>query len=146
MILYTLKLSSAAPRLTKRSARGLHSQAPRKACLFTLHNLTVPNVSLDYNKLLELIIPSSSTQSQIAEIQRSLRSVKPRQEAAQKAETGEMMNKLKGLGDSLLGNAFIFTPVCRCLTGSRKLWLVDRQLQVRAERSRRIFGQLFTLI
>ena len=56
--------------------------------------------SLDYNKLLTLLPPTSP---QIAEIQRTVRSLKPRVEIAQKRETGEMMDKLKGLGNSVLG-------------------------------------------
>ncbi|KAF7799047.1 hypothetical protein EIP86_010277 [Pleurotus ostreatoroseus] len=55
----------------------------------------------DYNKLLTLLPPTSP---QIAEIQRTVRSLKPRVETAQKRETGEMMDKLKGLGNSVLGH------------------------------------------
>jgi len=55
----------------------------------------------DYTALLELLPPSSS---QLSEVKRSLQLIKPRVEAAQKKETGEMLDKLKGLGNSLLGN------------------------------------------
>jgi hypothetical protein len=55
---------------------------------------------LDYKKLLE-ILPSSSPL--IRDIERSMRLLAPRLEAAQKQETGEMMEKLKGLGNSILG-------------------------------------------
>ncbi|KAH7924883.1 hypothetical protein BV22DRAFT_1034674 [Leucogyrophana mollusca] len=55
----------------------------------------------DYTALLELLPPSSL---QLAQVKRSLQSLKPRQEAAQKRETDEMMSKLKGLGNSILGN------------------------------------------
>jgi len=55
----------------------------------------------DYTALLELL-PSSSPQ--VFEVKRSLQLLKPRVEAAQKRETGEMLDKLKGLGNSLLGN------------------------------------------
>jgi hypothetical protein len=55
---------------------------------------------LDYNTLLK-IVPQSSPLSN--EISRSLNLVKPRVEAAQKKETAEMMDKLKGLGNSILG-------------------------------------------
>ncbi|KAF5368341.1 hypothetical protein D9758_002423 [Tetrapyrgos nigripes] len=71
------------------------------------HSTTTPPVYLDstshtdYNALLKLVVPSSS---EAAEIQRSLRNLKPRIEAAQKKETGEMLGKLKGLGNSILGN------------------------------------------
>jgi len=55
----------------------------------------------DYTALLELLPPSSP---QIADVRRSLQLLKPRVEAAQKKETAEMMDKLKGLGNSILGN------------------------------------------
>jgi len=38
------------------------------------------------------------------ETERSLGLLKPRAEAAQKKETAEMVDKLKGLGNSILGN------------------------------------------
>ena len=41
--------------------------------------------------------------AQKLDIESKLRRLKPRLEAAQKKETGEMLGKLKGLGDSLLG-------------------------------------------
>jgi hypothetical protein len=59
---------------------------------------------IDYNTLLTLL-PSSSAQHD--EAQRSLRMLQPRVEAAQKLETAEMMDKLKGLGNSLLGLCFL---------------------------------------
>ncbi|KAH9950455.1 TPR-like protein [Amylocystis lapponica] len=55
----------------------------------------------DYKTLLTLL-PSSSPQ--VPEVQRALQSLKPRADAAQKRETDEMMDKLKGLGNSILGN------------------------------------------
>ncbi|KII93337.1 hypothetical protein PLICRDRAFT_121709 [Plicaturopsis crispa FD-325 SS-3] len=55
----------------------------------------------DYNTLLTLV---SKDSPQIVEIKRSLQYLKPRVEAAQKAETAEMLDKLKGLGNSVLGN------------------------------------------
>ncbi|CAL1695388.1 unnamed protein product [Somion occarium] len=53
----------------------------------------------DYTKLLELLPPS-----QTAEVKRSLQQLKPRVAEAQKRETDEMVDKLKGLGNSILGN------------------------------------------
>jgi hypothetical protein len=41
--------------------------------------------------------------SQLIDIRRKLQQLKPRLEIAQKKETDEMMDKLKGLGNSLLG-------------------------------------------
>jgi len=67
----------------------------------------------DYNKLLT-VLPSSSPQ--YVETRRLLNALKPRVEAAQKRETSEMMDKLKGIGNSILGNFglstnnFQFTP------------------------------------
>ncbi|TFK89631.1 TPR-like protein [Polyporus arcularius HHB13444] len=55
----------------------------------------------DYKALLELL---PSTSPDVVSIRRSLASLGPRVEAAQKRETSEMLDKLKGLGNSLLGN------------------------------------------
>ena len=55
----------------------------------------------DYQTLLDLL---PSTSPQLPEVRRSLQSIKPRAEQAQKKEMGEMMDKLKGLGNSVLGN------------------------------------------
>ncbi|KAJ3737019.1 TPR-like protein [Lentinula guzmanii] len=55
----------------------------------------------DYNTLLGLV-PESSNESR--EVQRTLQLLKPRLEAAQKRETTEMIDKLKGVGNSILGN------------------------------------------
>ncbi|THH02146.1 hypothetical protein EW026_g688 [Hermanssonia centrifuga] len=55
----------------------------------------------DYTQLVTLLPPSSP---QIVEIKRALQALKPRIEAAQKQETTEMLGKLKGIGDSILGN------------------------------------------
>jgi hypothetical protein len=54
----------------------------------------------DYNTLLKLL-PSDSPQVNVTE--RALQSLKPRLEEAQKKETAEMFDKLKGLGNSILG-------------------------------------------
>ncbi|KAJ7706475.1 hypothetical protein B0H17DRAFT_919415 [Mycena rosella] len=58
-------------------------------------------VLADYATLLK-ILPLSSHQAK--EIERSELLLKPRLEAAQKEETAEMLGKLKGLGNSILGN------------------------------------------
>ena len=50
-------------------------------------------ICLDYNALLKLFPPGSP---QIDAIKRSLQSLEPRIEEAQKKETGEMLDKLKG--------------------------------------------------
>ncbi|KAI0348455.1 TPR-like protein [Trametopsis cervina] len=67
----------------------------------------------DYTKLLDLMKPGTP---QYLETRRLLNEVKPRVEAAQKRETAEMLGKLKGIGNSILGNFglstdnFQFTP------------------------------------
>ncbi|KAG7089430.1 hypothetical protein E1B28_011116 [Marasmius oreades] len=54
----------------------------------------------DYRKLIELLPESSSERTNA---QRKLIHIKPRVEEAQKKETAEMMSKLKGVGNSILG-------------------------------------------
>ncbi|KAI0257521.1 hypothetical protein BJV78DRAFT_1272495 [Lactifluus subvellereus] len=54
----------------------------------------------DYTTLVTLLPPSSN---QVAEAKRSLRLLEPRIEEAQKREVGEMVDKLKGLGNGILG-------------------------------------------
>ncbi|KAH9025053.1 TPR-like protein [Lactarius hengduanensis] len=54
----------------------------------------------DYTALLTQL-PSSS--NQVAEVNRSSRLLEPRIEEAQKREVGEVVDKLKGLGNSVLG-------------------------------------------
>ncbi|KIJ68237.1 hypothetical protein HYDPIDRAFT_106388, partial [Hydnomerulius pinastri MD-312] len=55
----------------------------------------------DYKLLLELL-PAGSPD--LARTKRALQVLEPRVQAAQKKETTEMMDKLKGLGNSILGN------------------------------------------
>ncbi|KAK0505879.1 hypothetical protein EDD18DRAFT_1372669 [Armillaria luteobubalina] len=54
----------------------------------------------DYNALLKLLPPNSP---QFKETERSLQRLKPRLDDTQKRETAEMLDKLKGLGNSVLG-------------------------------------------
>ncbi|KAL1694768.1 hypothetical protein GGG16DRAFT_122124 [Schizophyllum commune] len=61
---------------------------------------SLSSASEDYATLLTLI-PSHTPL--YGEIERAQERVKPRLEAAQKAEMDEMMGKLKGLGNSVLG-------------------------------------------
>jgi hypothetical protein len=58
------------------------------------------HIFTDYTLLLDLPLV---TAPQVTQYRRSLRDLQPRIEAAQKQETGEMVEKLKGLGDSILG-------------------------------------------
>lgn len=78
--------------------KALQRRATCNEILNTWSSLTAAQE--DYTSLLRL----SSVQSQTREIEGKLRSLKPRIEAAQKAETAEMLGKLKGLGNSILGN------------------------------------------
>ncbi|KAI0639750.1 TPR-like protein [Trametes polyzona] len=55
----------------------------------------------DYKRLVELLPPTSP---ELVGIRRSMAALPPRIEAAQKRETAEMLDKLKGLGNSILGN------------------------------------------
>ncbi|PPQ72720.1 hypothetical protein CVT26_003015 [Gymnopilus dilepis] len=61
---------------------------------------SLASVQEDYNALLELV----KTPAYQADIRRKLERLKPRLEAAQKRETDEMLDKLKGLGNSILGS------------------------------------------
>lgn len=54
----------------------------------------------DYKLLLELLPPGSAESNQT---RKTLQSLEPRARAAQEKETGEMMDKLKGLGNTILG-------------------------------------------
>ncbi|KAK0233433.1 hypothetical protein IW262DRAFT_1451969 [Armillaria fumosa] len=54
----------------------------------------------DYNALLKLLPPNSPESK---ETERSLQRLKPRLDDTQKRETAEMLDKLKGLGNSVLG-------------------------------------------
>jgi hypothetical protein len=70
--------------------------------IFTVHRRypSFDCLLIDYTALLKLL-PSSSPL--FRETERSLQLLKPRTEDAQKRETAEMLDKLKGLGNSLLG-------------------------------------------
>ena len=86
---------------------------------------------LDYEMLLELLEPGSPL---IHSIRKSLSSLQPRLDAAQKKETDEMLGKLKGVGNSLLGR----TRYCALqsslrLDWHRSRWSVYRQFQVRTQ-------------
>lgn len=56
----------------------------------------------DYNTLLK-IIPEADPRRK--EISSALQKLKPRAEAAQKRETAEMLDKLKGFGNNILGRS-----------------------------------------
>ena len=71
---------------------------------------------LDYNALLKLL-PSHSPL--MPQVKRSLSAVSPRVEAAKSKETAEMLDKLKGLGNSILGIPNLCISFSRELIGGR---------------------------
>ncbi|KAJ7102207.1 TPR-like protein [Mycena belliarum] len=79
--------------------KALQRRAASNEKINTWSSLT--SAQEDYATLLK-ILPPSSTQAK--EIARSEFLLKPRLEAAQKQETAEMLDKLKGVGNSILGN------------------------------------------
>ncbi|CAK5264996.1 unnamed protein product [Mycena citricolor] len=79
--------------------KALQRRAASNETLDTWSSLTA--AMEDYTTLLKILPPSSAL---IKEIERSQAVLKPRHEAAQKRETDEMMGKLKGIGNSILGN------------------------------------------
>ncbi|KAI0702526.1 TPR-like protein [Cytidiella melzeri] len=91
--------------------KALQRRAASNEQLDTWASLT--SAQEDYTKLLDLSPPGSA---QYIETRRVLSALKPRVEDAQKRETSEMMDKLKGIGNSILGNFglstnnFQFTP------------------------------------
>ncbi|TDL28361.1 TPR-like protein [Rickenella mellea] len=82
-----------------RYVKALQRRATSNENLSTWASLS--SAQEDYQTLLKILPPDSP---QIRPTKRALDSVKPRAEAAQKRETAEMLDKLKGLGNSILGN------------------------------------------
>jgi len=66
--------------------------------------------STDYRMLLSLLPESSAQRS---EITRTLRNLEPRVENQRKEEMGEMMGKLKELGNTFLGSPHNTSPLAR---------------------------------
>lgn len=100
--------------------------------------------STDYRTLLSLL-PESSAQR--LEINRTLKNMEPRIENQRKKETGEMMGKLKELGNTLLGLPHDARPWDKMLTKfHRQLWSLNRQFQFRTEWTRGIFRELLQVI
>lgn len=64
--------------------------------------MTLSLAMQDYSKLLTLLPGSSPL---VKEIRQSLRLLEPQVEVAKKRETDEMLGKLKGLGNSILGGS-----------------------------------------
>ena len=84
--------------------------------------------STDYRTLLGLLPESSAQRS---EINRKLRNLEPRIENQRKEEMGEMVGKLKELGNTFLGLPQRERNWHKNLTKAhRKFWSLDRQLQI----------------
>ncbi|KIJ38455.1 hypothetical protein M422DRAFT_176485, partial [Sphaerobolus stellatus SS14] len=79
--------------------KALHRRATSNDALGTWSSLAAAEE--DYKRLLE-ILPATSPL--VSQVRIALKRVAPLREAAQKAEMDEMVDKLKGLGNSLLGN------------------------------------------
>ncbi|RDB28388.1 Tetratricopeptide repeat protein 1 [Hypsizygus marmoreus] len=79
--------------------KALQRRAASNICINSWSSLT--SAQEDYTTLQKILPPSSPL---LRETERSLQSLKPRLENAQKQETAEMLGKLKGLGNSILGN------------------------------------------
>ncbi|KAF8316763.1 hypothetical protein DL93DRAFT_708068 [Clavulina sp. PMI_390] len=92
-------------------AKALHRRATSNEVLDTWSSLS--SAQTDYQTLVDTL-PSSSPLRPSA--QRALKSLPPRIQVAQKRETDEMVDKLKGVGNSILGHFglstdnFKFTP------------------------------------
>ncbi|KAI0321686.1 hypothetical protein OF83DRAFT_1098154 [Amylostereum chailletii] len=72
--------------------------------------------TVDYKQLLDILPPAAA--SQIEEVKRALRAIQPRVEAAQKREMDEMVGKLKGFGNSILGRCIRRLTMLETLTPS----------------------------
>ena len=96
-----LKHSSDEPPQTKPSPHRLRLQVLKQV----LQSLRIASPTLtrstDYRTLLALLPESSPLRS---EINRTLRNLEPRIENRRKEEMGEMMGKLKDLGNTFLGS------------------------------------------
>lgn len=101
-----VRQGSPATRSVERGAEHLDVALERPRRYVRSHSHSLPHVSFhntndtDYTTLLTLLTPSSPEHRTA---QRALGALKPRAEAAQKRETDEMLGKLKGLGNSILG-------------------------------------------
>ncbi|KAG5350721.1 hypothetical protein C0989_009534 [Termitomyces sp. Mn162] len=102
--------------------KALQRRAASNEILGSWSSLTAAQEGMveDYNALIKLLPPSSS---QSRDVQRSLMLLKPRLESAQKQETAEMLGKLKGLGNSILG-----APLNFCTRISQLIQLIKEIL------------------
>lgn len=108
----------------RRSHRGLRFRVLKKAgALFVYVRPNAHNRCSDYNKLLELH-PEGSAQAR--DVERALRSLAPRVEVAQKQEVDEMLGKLKGIGNTVLGQSLPWTTKAFSDCIIREVWPVDR--------------------
>ncbi|KAG6850810.1 hypothetical protein H0H93_008113 [Arthromyces matolae] len=103
-VLFLYNIKNAVPALLDdpQYVKALQRRASSNEALNSWSSLTAAQE--DYNLLLRLLSPSST---QYRDIERALLLLKPRLERAQKQETTEMLDKLKGLGNSILGTLHI---------------------------------------
>ncbi|KAF8446129.1 TPR-like protein [Boletus edulis BED1] len=81
-----------------RYVKALQRRAASNEKIGTWSSLT--SAQEDYNLLLELLPPGSAESTQT---RKALQSLEPRTRVAREEETAEMMDKLKGLGNTILG-------------------------------------------
>ncbi|KAF8559268.1 hypothetical protein OG21DRAFT_1493199 [Imleria badia] len=79
--------------------KALQRRATSNEKIGTWSSLT--SAQEDYKLLVELLPPGSA---ELTRTRKVLQSLEPRTRAAQEKETAEMMDKLKGLGNTILGN------------------------------------------
>ncbi|GJJ09631.1 hypothetical protein Clacol_003855 [Clathrus columnatus] len=93
------KVVEACTAYDPKYIKVLHRRALSNDALGTWTSLT--SAEQDYTSLIDMLPADSSI---LPEIRNALRNLTPRKEAAQSAEMTEMMGKLKGLGNNILGN------------------------------------------
>lgn len=96
----TSKLSNAEQSQARTLTLGPHWLVHKTVGFLTSFTNGQLNQLADYKLLLELL-PSGSLE--VVRTKKALQTLEPRVQAAQKRETTEMIDKLKGLGNSILG-------------------------------------------
>ena len=102
MIHTTSRHFSEGQHRTRRLVHGRPSVVPKKVWFLaeTTRWQSLLIQRIDYKLLIELLPPGSA---ELTQTRKALLSLEPRTRAAQEKETAEMMDKLKGLGNTILG-------------------------------------------
>ena len=102
MIPTTPRHFSEGRHRTRRLVHGRPSVVPKKVWFLaeTMRWQSLLIQRIDYKLLIELLPPGSA---ELTQTRKALLSLEPRTRAAQEKETAEMMDKLKGLGNTILG-------------------------------------------